>query len=158
MSQAAAADGAAILAINPLHALFSQQRDRASPYYPSDRRFLDPIYLDLAALDDGLEPLQVRPDWASLSAGADVDYPAVWALKQAALELRFVAFDAACRDYPDSPTALDFAVFRHCVRPMAARSRRSPGHGRSGSGFICICNSSPNGNSKPPPRADGPPD
>ena len=112
LSQAAAADGAAILAINPLHALFSQQRDRASPYYPSDRRFLDPIYLDLAALDDGLEPLQVRPDWASLSAGADVDYPAVWALKQAALELRFVAFDAACRDYPDSPTALDFAVFR----------------------------------------------
>ena len=35
--------GAALVAINPLHALFPQDRMRASPYYPSDRRFLDPL-------------------------------------------------------------------------------------------------------------------
>ena len=34
--------GAQMLAINPLHALFSADRGRASPYYPSDRRFLNP--------------------------------------------------------------------------------------------------------------------
>ena len=40
--------GAATLGINPLHALFAGDRERASPYHPSDRRFLDPIYLDIA--------------------------------------------------------------------------------------------------------------
>ena len=42
--------GAALIAINPLHALFAQDRTRVSPYYPSDRRFLDPLYIDLAEL------------------------------------------------------------------------------------------------------------
>lgn len=71
----AAGLGAACVGINPLHALFSRQRDRASPYYPSDRRFLDPIYLDLAA--DG--------------GGTEIDYGAVWARKDARLRARFAA-------------------------------------------------------------------
>ena len=112
LAEAAATQGAAILAINPLHALFAQQRDRASPYYPSDRRFLDPIYLDLATLDDGLPPLPALPAWALLSAVSDVDYPAVWALKHAALERRFADFDAVCRERPDSPSAQAFAAFQ----------------------------------------------
>ena len=44
--------GAATIALNPLHALFPGDRERASPYYPSDREFFDPIYLDLARLGD----------------------------------------------------------------------------------------------------------
>ena len=42
--------GAAYLGVSPLHMLFPRDRARASPYYPSDRRFLDPIFID--ALDD----------------------------------------------------------------------------------------------------------
>ena len=42
--------GAAYLGVSPLHMLFPRDRGRASPYYPSDRRFLDPIYIDV--LDD----------------------------------------------------------------------------------------------------------
>src|SRR5262249_15055919 len=42
--------GAAYLGVSPLHMLFPRDREQASPYYPSDRRFLDPIFID--ALDD----------------------------------------------------------------------------------------------------------
>lgn len=40
-------NGANILAINPLHALFQNSRDLKSPYYPSHRCFLEPLYIDL---------------------------------------------------------------------------------------------------------------
>jgi glycogen operon protein len=77
----AATNGFAVLGINPLHALFADDRDRASPYYPSDRRFLDPIYLDVGAPAAG---------------GALIDYPVVWAAKRAALEAEFKqGFDEA---------------------------------------------------------------
>ena len=36
--------GAAYLGVSPLHMLFPHDRERASPYHPSDRRFLDPIH------------------------------------------------------------------------------------------------------------------
>jgi glycogen debranching enzyme GlgX/4-alpha-glucanotransferase len=65
---------AGLLAINPLHALFPQDRERASPYYPSDRRFLEPLYLDVAGFGG-----------AAAEGGERIDYPAVWAAKQAAL-------------------------------------------------------------------------
>ncbi len=87
LCEAAASQGAALVAINPLHALFPDRRDRASPYYPSDRRFLDPIYLDLDRLaPDGQPP----PPAEAQSA---IDYPAVWALKAKALEASFAAFE-----------------------------------------------------------------
>ena len=79
LGEAAAANGAGFVGVNPLHALFARDRERASPYHPSDRRFLDPIYLDL-------------PEAAGAPLTALVDYPAVWARKLAALEQRFAAF------------------------------------------------------------------
>jgi glycogen operon protein len=84
LGAAAARDGAAMLAINPMHALFGDRRDRASPYYPSDRRFLDPIYLDIDPIAAGdlaaIREMRARPT---------IDYPAVWGLKAAALEASF---------------------------------------------------------------------
>ena len=80
LGEAAAGQGAAMLAINPLHALFNDRRDRASPYYPSDRRFLDPLYLDLPDARPGGE------------ATGMIDYPRVWAAKAEALHRRYAAF------------------------------------------------------------------
>ncbi len=77
--------GGAILGINPLHARFADRREWASPYYPSDRRFLDPIYLDLPEAAD------------SAPNGPMIDYPGVWAAKAKALEARV----AAIGDDPD---------------------------------------------------------
>jgi len=114
----AARRGASALALNPLHALFAQDRERASPYYPSDRRFLDPLYLDLrglaALLGEALPQGAPRLDEAAiapLAAAAQVDYPRVHALKRRALEDVFAVFDDFAQRRPDAPPAADFARF-----------------------------------------------
>ncbi|HSI41008.1 MAG TPA: glycogen debranching protein GlgX [Xanthobacteraceae bacterium] len=87
LAEAAGAAGASTLGLNPLHALFPHDRERASPYHPCDRRFLDPIYIDLAALGAG------SPNFAALAAGPTVDYSGVWAEKRVRLEAAFAAFE-----------------------------------------------------------------
>ncbi len=87
LGETAARHGAAVLAINPQHALFDTRPERASPYYPSDRRFLDPVYLDL-------EPLAAADAAAAgaLSNLPAIDYPAVRRLKARILEDRYAGF------------------------------------------------------------------
>lgn len=102
-----AAAGGAALVINPLHALFPTQRDRASPYQPSDRRFLDPIYLDVPEANFATDLL--RPQ-------GSVDYTRVWAAKAFVLEQRFQVLQG-CKDVAafraEGGQALeDFAVFQ----------------------------------------------
>jgi glycogen operon protein len=72
--------GASFAGINPLHHLFPTDRDRASPYQPSDRRFIDPIYIDAGA-------------GASLASLRHVDYEAAWREIKRALLIEFDAFD-----------------------------------------------------------------
>ena len=87
LGEASARQGAAVVGVNPMHALFNNRRDRASPYYPSDRRFLDPIYLDLDQVPGaGFDQAAAR----ALSSRPLIDHPAVWALKRQALEASFV--------------------------------------------------------------------
>ena len=77
----AAGVGAAVVGLNPLHALFPHDRSRASPYHPSDRRFLDPMYIDVSGLPGG----------AGLpSPAGPVDYTAVWERKRAVLRAAFL--------------------------------------------------------------------
>ncbi|QGM94073.1 glycogen debranching protein GlgX [Methylocystis rosea] len=112
-ARAGAKAGAALIAINPLHALFAQDRTRVSPYYPSDRRFLDPLYIDLAELRRMLgAPIDFDENAAAaLSAAADVDYRGVHALKMAALERAFAVFFDFMRRQPDAAPAVSFARF-----------------------------------------------
>src|ERR1700730_12169185 len=44
--------GAAGVALNPLHALFEDDPERASPYAPNSREFLNPLYIDLDAVPE----------------------------------------------------------------------------------------------------------
>ncbi len=76
------AAGGAALALNPMHALFPDERERASPYQPSDRRFLDPIYLDVPEAVPAAEMLRASPQ---------VEYVRVWAAKLPWLWQRFLA-------------------------------------------------------------------
>ena len=87
--------------LNPLHHLFPSDRSRASPYQPSDRHYVDPIYISIARLLAML-PL---PRTAALAAGTRaalatldalplVDYPAVWQAKARLLESAFAEFTA----------------------------------------------------------------
>ena len=99
LAEIAAKAGAATIGLNPLHALFAQDREHASPYYPSDRRFLDPLYIDVAALEGPRARAAFARNTdqiAALSALPDVNYPEVWALKRAILEAGFGDFNHIC--------------------------------------------------------------
>ena len=89
---AAAAQGATLLGISPPHALPLTDRERASPYQASDRRFLEPVLLDVAALPVVGDAPAVRaaladeaPLFAALRRRDLVDYPAAWAAKRRVL-------------------------------------------------------------------------
>ncbi len=90
LTAAAANAGAAAVGLNPLHALFPGDRSRASPYHPSHRGFLDPIYIDLDAFPGG-DPAE----FAALAALPAVDYPGVWAAKRAVLAAAFASGGAS---------------------------------------------------------------
>jgi glycogen debranching enzyme GlgX/4-alpha-glucanotransferase len=116
--EAAGSAGAAYLGLSPLHMLFPRDRERASPYYPSDRRFLDPIFIDV--LDDaGLprdEALNVAltaltPQFTAASATRYVEYEAVWRAKRAALEARSAAFARLRTTRPSDPLIADYHAF-----------------------------------------------
>ena len=107
--------------LNPLHHLFPSDRSRASPYQPSDRHYIDPIYISIEGLLAS-HPLEAaarlaeksRAAFASLERLPLVDYPAVWAAKSRVLEAAFAAF-------PGSP---DFTAFlRDGGEALAAHGR-----------------------------------
>ena len=110
--------GAAYLGVSPLHMLFPRDRGRASPYYPSDRRFIDPIFID--ALDDtGLprdEALNaalaaLAPQFAAASKTEYVEYEEVWLAKRAALEARSAAFARLRAAQPSDPIVASYHAF-----------------------------------------------
>jgi glycogen debranching enzyme GlgX/4-alpha-glucanotransferase len=110
-----AAVGGAIIGLNPLHALFPENRAHASPYSPSDRRFLDPIYVDVAAIPFLADQPEVRAALAAeVAAFADlrrtlvVDYPGVWAAKRRVLAAAAAALGGLAADHP---AAIAFAAF-----------------------------------------------
>lgn len=77
--------GAAFAGINPLHHLFPTDRSRASPYQPSDRRFIDPIYIDIDAVAAGKPQARI----AELSRLRHVDYEKAWPAIKDALATAF---------------------------------------------------------------------
>jgi glycogen operon protein len=134
LARVGAKAGAALIAINPLHALFAQDRTRVSPYYPSDRRFLDPLYIDVAELQRtlGVSIAFDERNAAALRSAADVDYPGVHALKMAALERAFAVFLDRSRRQPDAALAASFrrfidqggaALARFCVFEAVSEAR-----------------------------------
>jgi 4-alpha-glucanotransferase len=112
LAEGAGRQGAAALGINPLHALFPAEPRHISPYSPSSRRFLNPLYLDVAAMPDfaGAVPPE---DLAAARAGDLIDYPAVAALKHRAFDACYRAF--AVRHLGTVPTARG-AEFRRFQR------------------------------------------
>jgi glycogen debranching enzyme GlgX/4-alpha-glucanotransferase len=125
LARGAAQAGALWLGISPPHALMPVDRERASPYQPSDRRFLEPLLIDVSRLPEA------APDaglFAALRAGALVDYPAVWAAKRRVLAQAWSRFD---RHDPD------FLAFRKAggmaLERFAAFNALSERHGGSDS-------------------------
>ena len=97
----AAGAGAGLVGVNPLHALFPDQPEDASPYRPASRSRLNVLYLDVAAVPDFRECAAARdlvaaPEFQSrlqaLREAALVDYTGVAAAKFQALELMYRSF------------------------------------------------------------------
>ena len=114
---ATARAGGSVVGVNPLHALFPDDRERASPYHPSDRRRLDPIYVDLAAIQDFHDSPQAQQALSRravqlerLTSRSHVDYPAAWALKREILLECHRRFQQ--RDTND-PSVQDYRQFVH---------------------------------------------
>lgn len=87
--------GADFLGVNPLHALFIAEPNAASPFYPADRNFLNPLYIAIDRLD-GFDP-SVDADPAKLAKlreGGIIDYRAVALFKLEALRRIFERGDA----------------------------------------------------------------
>ena len=126
---ATARAGGVVVGLNPLHALFSADRDRTSPYQPSDRRFLDPIYIDIGRvpdLDASPHARRVLAQHAQAIMGLSerpiVDYAEVWRRKKAVLSECFQVFERRGRDdglvmefaryvRDGGPTLMRFATF-----------------------------------------------
>jgi len=86
LGERVAKDGGDFIGINPVHALFTAEPDRCSPFSPSNRRFLNPIYIALDTVPG--VPTPTALDDAALTrarAGTHVDYRAVAILKLCAL-------------------------------------------------------------------------
>lgn len=94
LARHAAAEGAAGMAISPVHALFTADPDRYSPYSPSSRLFLNAMYVDPAGLFDAddLAPLMEQEGVAMTDTSACMDWPAIQMRRRAQLRRLFEAF------------------------------------------------------------------
>jgi 4-alpha-glucanotransferase len=108
LAQAAARRGADAVALSPLHSLFAADPARHSPYSPSSRLFLNPLYGD-PSIVFGTERLASYPVAADERAPL-IDWAAAGAAKFARLRRLFDDFTA--RDLvAGTPLAADFERF-----------------------------------------------
>ena len=100
----AATQGASFVGVNPLHELFLDRPAQASPYSPSTRLALNPLYLDVEAMDDFHDCADARALVASaafatrvaaLRASELIDYAGAWSAKREVLDLLFARFAQA---------------------------------------------------------------
>ena len=106
----AAARGAAVIGLNPLHALFADRAEEASPYAPNSRLFLNPLYIDVEAIPEfpGTARIALDKDIAALRASDLIDYTGVAKAKLAALRLAHQRFRAAAT----ADRRADFEAYR----------------------------------------------
>ncbi|NJM33587.1 MAG: hypothetical protein HC850_01535 [Rhodomicrobium sp.] len=90
LAEAVAPLGADFIGINPVHALFFADPSRFSPYSPSSRRFINPLYISI----DGADRLSDEDRLAlrTVRESELIDYDAVTRLKRQALETGFGQF------------------------------------------------------------------
>ncbi len=111
--------GAALVGLNPLHALFPHNPPHASPYCPSSRLMLNVMYLDVEVMEDLAECEEARrrvgspelqQELTRLRGAELVDYGGVAAVKRPVLEALFASF---CQRHleRDTPRAEAFRAF-----------------------------------------------
>ncbi|MBO7244188.1 MAG: 4-alpha-glucanotransferase [Alphaproteobacteria bacterium] len=115
--------GASFIGVNPLSALFQDNPNDASPYFPSSRLFLNPIYVDIEGIAERENYVQFQR-WFSYPSiqrllkmarrSKTVDYSAVMGLKKSALKILFKRFKELHFDIngkPKTKRGEDFNAF-----------------------------------------------
>jgi 4-alpha-glucanotransferase len=105
--------GSHAIAISPMHAMFSAEPDKFSPYSPSSRLFLNIAHIDPAAVlgaqaaQAAIKTAGVADEFAELEALQLIDWPRAVTAKLAVLRALFAQFNAQTNDMPHK----DFARF-----------------------------------------------
>lgn len=111
LAERAAADGADFVGVNPLHALFTAAPERCSPFSPSNRRFLNPLYIALDRIPGVASPPPVDDAQRRRLGAADcVDYDAVSRLKLDALQSLWQRIGTDASEWAGRPRR-DFETF-----------------------------------------------
>ena len=93
--------GASAVGVNPLHAVFPDDAERASPYSPSSRQYLNWLYLDIEAIPEFKTSDEARAlvatyefqlELARLRSVPLVDYSGVATIKHRVIEILYAAF------------------------------------------------------------------
>jgi 4-alpha-glucanotransferase len=108
--EVAATLGAAGIGLNPLHALFHDRAEQASPYAPNSRLFLNPLYIDVAAVPEfpGMRASGLEQEVRRLRQANQVDYRGVASIKLKGLRLAYESF----RKKPRIVRSKDLKAFR----------------------------------------------
>ena len=100
--------GADFVLVNPLHAAAAVAPMEPSPYYPSSRRFVNPIYLRVEDVPEVASVSGVAaigdPLRANNENDVDLDRDAVWSAKRSVLSRAFASLSAERRTSFDSFT------------------------------------------------------
>jgi len=117
----AARCGASGVGINPLHSLFQDEPERASPYSPGSRLFLNPLYINVPAVEDFVECQEAKDlvlsadgcrHLSDLRDRSLVDYRGVATFKLKILKLIYASFRVRHLGDPGDPRALAFRAFQ----------------------------------------------
>lgn len=149
LAEWAAAQGAAFVGLNPLHALRNTGGD-VSPYSPLSRIYRNPLYIDIHAVPELSEAPAARAlvesdetarALADLRDSRWLDYEKVWTLKSAVLEALYGAFRntqldrgteraRAFRDYVarEGGALDDFATFQALEESLGGSPRERSWH------------------------------
>lgn len=101
LTEHAATQGIDFIVINPLHTLDLLHPELCSPYSPLDRRYLNPLYIDVESVPEFGASAAVREHvygqvfqqrLQELRSGPDVDYPAVADIKLDILHRLHIVF------------------------------------------------------------------
>ncbi|MCJ8520787.1 4-alpha-glucanotransferase [Pseudorhizobium tarimense] len=127
----AAAAGADFIGLNPLHALFLAEPERCSPYSPSSRVFLNPLYIAVDQVN-GFEPDGISgAELERLRAAELVDYPAVTDLKLRALKAiwnRRSSIEKGAEEFDRFKSEHGQVLHRHAVFETLSLHLKDSGH------------------------------
>jgi 4-alpha-glucanotransferase len=131
--------GAEFVGLNPLHAPFLADPDRCSPYEPSSRQFLNPLYIAVDRVEGFVCPARLKARLESLRRSDLVDYAGVAAAKLGVLRQiwrrRKTWSAGSTRALEDFQDRSGEPLWRHALFEALSESMMEKGYGAGWTGW-----------------------